>query len=86
MSFDRLAPYYRAMECMLAGGRLQQCRVAWLGEVCASGNILLVGEGHGRFLETCVRRFPSAHIVCVDASMGMLQVAERRWQKAGGDS
>lgn len=84
MSFDRLAPFYRAMEWLLAGGKLQRCRVAWLAEIPEPRRILLVGEGHGRFLEVCARRFPQATITCVDASGGMLRVAETRWRAAGG--
>lgn len=84
MSFDRLAPFYRAMEWLLAGGKLQRCRVAWLAEIPEPRRILLVGEGHGRFLEVCARRFPQAAIMCVDASRGMLRVSEARWRAAGG--
>ncbi len=68
MSFDRLAPYYRGMERLLAGNKLHRCRTAWLEEVRDAKRILLAGEGHGRFLEVCAREFPQATIVCVDAS------------------
>jgi len=72
------------MELVLAGGKLQCCRIAWLDEVQAAKNILLVGEGHGRFLELCVHRFPNARLTCLDASREMLRIAERRWLAAGG--
>lgn len=85
MSFDRIAPYYRMLELILAGGKLQRCRTSWLPEVNEAREILLVGEGHGRFLKVCAVRFPQACITCVDASAVMLRVAERRWREAGGN-
>jgi len=84
MSFDRIAPFYRALELLLAGGKLQRCRVMWLDRVWSARNILLVGEGHGRFLEVCARRFPRSQILYVDASGAMLRIAKRRWLRAGG--
>ena len=84
MSFDTLAPYYRWMERLLAGEKLQRCRVAWLDEVRGARHALLVGEGHGRFLAECGRRFPETHFTCVDASSGMLGQAQAVWRKAGG--
>lgn len=50
MNFDRLAPFYRAMETLAAGGKLQRCRLAFLGEIPIPRRVLLAGEGHGRFL------------------------------------
>ena len=78
MSFDRLAPFYRAMEFFTAGGKLQRCRMAFLGEIPVPRKILLAGEGHGRFLPECVRRFPEAEIVMVDISARMLEIARSK--------
>lgn len=78
MSFDRLAPHYRWMELILAGEKLQRCRTAFLEELPAARNILLLGEGHGRGLVECRRRFPDARITCVDVSENMLAQARRR--------
>lgn len=75
MNFDRLAPFYRTMERFTAGDKLQRCRVAFLGEVPEPRKVLLAGEGHGRFLPECARRFPAAQIVVVDASRRMLEIA-----------
>ena len=75
MNIDRLAPVYRAMEFFTAGGKLQRCRMAFLDEIPAPRSILLVGEGHGRFLPECARRFPDATIVVVDSSRRMLAIA-----------
>src|SRR5688572_6654772 len=81
MSFDTLAPYYRWMEFFLAGEKLQQCRTMFLGEICNARNILLLGEGHGRGLVECCRRFPLARITCVDSSRQMLATARRQLTK-----
>jgi ubiquinone/menaquinone biosynthesis C-methylase UbiE len=78
MSFNILAPHYRWMEFMLAGEKLQRCRTAFLDEIPGTRNILLLGEGHGRCLVECCRRFPNARITCVDASERMLAEARRR--------
>ncbi|MES2920844.1 MAG: class I SAM-dependent methyltransferase [Verrucomicrobiota bacterium] len=78
MNCDRLAPFYRAMERFTAGGKLQRCRLAFLGEIPVPRNVLLAGEGHGRFLPECVRRFPDARIVVVDSSQRMLGIARSK--------
>lgn len=78
MSFDRLAPHYTWMERVLAGPRLQQCRIAWLEQLAGCERILIAGVGHGHFLRACARRFPRAAITSVDASAAMLAQARRR--------
>jgi ubiquinone/menaquinone biosynthesis C-methylase UbiE len=83
MSFDRLAPHYTWMESVLAGSRLQRCRVAWLESLAGCERILIVGVGAGHFLRRCAQRFPEAHLTSVDASQGMLRRAEQRAQRAG---
>jgi len=78
MSFDRLAPWYRWMENLLAGGKLHCGRTAFLDQIPPPERILLPGEGHGRTLIECCRRFPTAQITCVDASAGMIAQARRQ--------
>jgi len=78
MSFDTLAPYYRWMELILAGGKMHRCRTAFLDQIPQPKNILLLGEGHGRSLVECCRRFGDAQITCVDASERMLDQARRQ--------
>jgi SAM-dependent methyltransferase len=75
MSFDLLAPHYRWMERVLAGGKLQRCRTEFLNRIPAPKRALLVGEGNGRFLEEFARRFPAAGVTCIDASAKMLEAA-----------
>lgn len=78
MSFELLAPHYSWMETMLAGSRLQRCRVAWLDQLTGCDRILIAGVGHGHFLRALTRRFPQSRITSMDASAGMLARARRR--------
>lgn len=71
------------MEWVLAGSKLQRCRTAWLSEVVGAERILLLGEGHGRFLEAVRAQFPQAEITVLDSSQGMLREARKR--TAGAD-
>ena len=84
VSFERLAPHYTWMERVLAGSRLQRCRVAWLEELAGCENLLIAGVGHGHFLRACTQRFPAACITSVDASAGMLSHARVRAGTNGG--
>ncbi len=83
MSFDHLAPWYPALERLSAGDLLQRARVAFLGELAGCRRILSVGEGHGRFAQACLSRFPLAELSCVEASAGMREQASRRLGAAG---
>jgi SAM-dependent methyltransferase len=82
MNFDRLAKAYGLLERITAGTKLQRCRMAFLGALPEPRQVLLAGEGHGRFLRECVRRFPNARIVVVDGSGTMLDVARHRLARA----
>lgn len=75
MSFDHLAPHYRWLERVLAGGVLQEARLAHLAQLDAAENILLVGEGPGRFLAALRARRPEVPITVMDASAKMLEQA-----------
>jgi ubiquinone/menaquinone biosynthesis C-methylase UbiE len=83
MSFDVLAPHYRWMEWVSAGDLLQRCRMAHLARVPAAQNILILGEGNGRFLLECRRQFPRAAITVMDASACMLELARKRLTRHG---
>jgi ubiquinone/menaquinone biosynthesis C-methylase UbiE len=83
MSFDVLARHYRWMEFLLAGEKLQRCRTAFLGQVAGARDVLILGEGHGRFLVEVRRRLPESRITCVDASERMLEVARARLERSG---
>jgi ubiquinone/menaquinone biosynthesis C-methylase UbiE len=84
--FDLLAPHYRWMEFLLAGSKLQRCRTAFLPAVPAPRQILLLGEGNGRFLTELLRLHPRAQITCLDASDKMLARARARLKRKGFDT
>jgi ubiquinone/menaquinone biosynthesis C-methylase UbiE len=86
MNFDSLAPHYRWMEFVLAGEKLQRCRTAFLDRISAPENMLIWGEGNGRFLVECCRKWRDARIVCADASEGMLALANERVERFGLDA
>jgi ubiquinone/menaquinone biosynthesis C-methylase UbiE len=83
--FDLLAPVYPAMERVLAGPRLQRCRIAWLDELTGARRMLVAGVGHGPALALVLRRHPELHVTCVDSSARMLAVARQRARRAGLD-
>lgn len=86
MSFDRLAPIYRAMELVLAGEKLQRCRLAYLEQLPQIRRALLLGEGHGRFIVPLLKRHPDLEVVCVEASAGMLARTRKVLARSGVDT
>ncbi|MDZ4402109.1 class I SAM-dependent methyltransferase [Prosthecobacter sp.] len=83
MNFDPLAQHYRWMEALFAGERLQRCRTAFLEAIPAPTNVLVYGEGNGRFLVELCRRFPTAGVTVVDASPVMIKLARERLRREG---
>jgi methyltransferase family protein len=83
MSFDLLAPHYRWMEALCAGGQVQRCRTALLAVIPAPQQVLVYGEGNGRFLVELCRRFPQARVTVVEASAVMIDLARARLRREG---
>jgi ubiquinone/menaquinone biosynthesis C-methylase UbiE len=79
--FDSLAQHYDWMELVLAGNKLERCRNMLWKDLPPFKNALLVGEGHGKFLASLLKRDPKARVTCVDASKEMLKVARKRLQR-----
>jgi ubiquinone/menaquinone biosynthesis C-methylase UbiE len=77
VSFDAVAPWYRALETIAFGGALQRARVACLDEIGSPRRALIVGEGNGRFLAALLQRQPLIRIDCVDSSERMLDLARQ---------
>jgi len=84
-NFDWLAPYYRAMEWILAGPKLQRCRAAFLNSLPAPRHALIIGQGTGRFAEALLRAHPNIRCTCVDSSRRMLEVARLHLEARGLD-
>src|SRR5436305_2395651 len=76
MSFDLIAPFYRALETLVFGNALQRARVTFLGELC--GRVLVAGEGNGRCLEALLRENEGVCVTCIEQSARMIQLAHRR--------
>ena len=85
MSFDAVAPWYRALETIAFGNALQRARTAWLNEIGSPRRALIVGEGNGRFLAALLQRHPLIRIDCVDSSERMLDLARQHVLKASPD-
>lgn len=82
MSFDSLAPIYRRMEAVTAGGILQRCRTSFLVEVAGCERALLLGEGPGRFLVELLRANPRVAVTCVELSPRMIEAARCQLSEA----
>lgn len=84
--FDRLARWYRALEFAAFGRDLERARFAFLPQLAACRDILLLGEGDGRCAERVAALAPGATILCVDSSPGMIERASGRLRAtpAGG--
>jgi SAM-dependent methyltransferase len=72
------------MEWLLAGNQLQQCRSAFLPDFLSARSILLLGEGHGRFVRALAALPGERSILCVDQSRGMIEVARERLPEERG--
>lgn len=81
--FDLVAPHYRWMEILTAGGKLHRCRTQYLKEVDSSSRVLVFGEGNGRFLCDFLRTNSVATVSCVDSSSGMIDHARRHMRHFG---
>jgi ubiquinone/menaquinone biosynthesis C-methylase UbiE len=83
--FDKLAPFYRLMEKLVAGKILQEARTAHTDKLQQPSNVLMLGEGPGRLLAHLLDRLPSAHFLVMDQSQGMLNQALKCLQRTHSD-
>ncbi len=81
--FDRVARIYRALEYLAFGRDLERARFCFLPELMGCRQVLVLGEGDGRFLRRLVEAAPQARIHCVDRSAAMLALASARVAAAG---
>ena len=78
MNFDPVARWYRWLEGLAFGDALQRCRVALIEHTRNAANVLILGEGDGRFLEAFLRSNPTADVTVVDSSREMVRLAKAR--------
>ncbi len=81
--FDRVARIYRILERVAFGGALLDARLWGLDWLRDRRDILVLGEGDGRCLQSLVHVAPEARVRCIDASAVMLDLARRRVEAAG---
>jgi trans-aconitate methyltransferase len=81
VSFNAIAPWYRALETVAFGNALQRARTACLDEIGSPRRALVVGEGNGRFLVELAAKHPTIEVDCVDASEQMLALARQRLER-----
>ena len=80
--YDRLAPYYAALEHLVFGTSLMQARTALLDTLPELEQALILGEGDGRFLYAFLRKQPGCHVTCIEQSARMVGRARRRLEPA----
>ena len=77
-NFDGLSRIYRALEFLAFGRDLERARACFVDRLSGCREILILGEGDGRYLAQLVQAAPMAQIRCVDASAAMLARAASR--------
>ena len=78
MDCDRLARWYRWLELIGLGRKLERCRFTFLSEIADARRVLVLGDGDGRFLAAFLRANPLAEVDAVDSSARMLALARGR--------
>jgi ubiquinone/menaquinone biosynthesis C-methylase UbiE len=77
-NFDRVADAYRLLEYLAFGQSLETARFCHLPALHACRNVLIVGEGDGRFLVRLLRLVPDVRVRVLDSSERMLALAAER--------
>ena len=78
MSWDSLAPWYRGLEYAAFGHALERCRERFLTQAAEARDILVIGDGDGRFLARLAAAAPHARIDAIDGSRTMITLSHRR--------
>lgn len=76
--FDKLAPWYNFLETISFGDQLQQCRISQIAELKEVKNVLILGDGNGRYLESLLKSNCNAEIQSLDSSKTMIGLANAR--------
>lgn len=77
-NYDFVAPFYPLLERAAFGNGLSQARNASLPPVLSAQRALLIGEGNGRFLASCVKEKTGGSITVVESSGKMLSLLRSR--------
>ena len=76
-NFDPLAKPYRWLEYLTFGPYLQRTRTHFLKELTDCRQVLVLGDGDGRFTAQLLRINPQVHVHAVDASPKMLAALQK---------
>lgn len=79
-SFDWMAKPYAALERALFGRAFQRMRTAFVSELDDAREVLILGEGDGRFAQALLGRNAAVRVTVVDGSAGMLREVAARNQ------
>jgi SAM-dependent methyltransferase len=77
-NFDGLARWYHTLELSTFGVKLERARFAHIRALSECRDILLLGDGDGRFLRRLLKIAPNARIRSIDASAEMMRLAASR--------
>ncbi len=83
VNFDRVARLYRWAEFLFLGPLLSRTRNHFVPQIQHARQVLVLGDGDGRFLAHLLRRAPSMQALAVDSSASMLLLLRRRCAFAG---
>jgi ubiquinone/menaquinone biosynthesis C-methylase UbiE len=81
-NFDPLARIYHVLELSSFGVALEQARFAHVDQLAGCQEILLLGDGDGRFLKRLLKVSPTSRVRSIDASAAMLRLASERIKPA----
>ena len=81
LSFCCVAKEYHLFERLIFRNVLEKARFAWINSIKSANNILLLGEGDGRFMEQIIIKNRSSRITVLDSSPRMLSEAKSRVPK-----
>jgi SAM-dependent methyltransferase len=77
-NFDGLARWYQVLELSAFGVELERARMAHVGQLADCREVLLLGDGDGRFLKKLLKASPQCRVRSIDASAEMLKMAAAR--------
>lgn len=81
-NFDGLARWYHTLELSTFGVELERARMAHVKQLAGCREILLLGDGDGRFLKKLLKIAPDCRVRSIDASAEMLKMAAARLSPA----
>ncbi len=78
--FDAVARAYQALEFLAFGRDLERARFAQIAHLTHCRELLILGDGDGRFAQRVATIYPEIRLHCVDHSATMLALARERVQ------